>query len=65
MKRKHKHMNNHIHAHISMLEEHHVDAILENMTTHALLTALLTGEQLQEHEMIDLMHDHIQEIMTA
>lgn len=58
-------MHEHIHKHVAQLEEHHIDAILENMTTHALLTALLTGEQIQEHDMMELMNDHIQEIMTA
>lgn len=58
-------MHEHIHKHINGLEDHHVDAILDNLTTHALLTALLTGEQVCEHDMLDLMNDHIQEIVTA
>lgn len=58
-------MHEHIHKHIANLEDHHIDAIMQNMTTHALLTALLTGEQIQEHEMVELMNDHIQEIMST
>ncbi len=57
-------MHEHILAHIDSLEDHHIDAILDNMTTHALLTALLTWEQLSEHDALSLMHDHINEIVT-
>lgn len=57
-------MHEHIHKQIGELSNDHIDSILENMTTHALLTALLTGEELQEHDALDLMNDHIQEIVS-
>jgi|GEM_PF-5814811 len=58
-------MHEHIQTNIDQLNEHHIDAILENMTTHALLTALLTGKEVEEHHLMELMSDHIQELLNA
>ncbi len=50
---------------IDQLEDHHIHAIVNNMTTHALLTTLLTGDQVAEEDMLALMHDHINEIVSS
>ena len=57
-------MHEELQAHIEKLEDQDIRELMQNLTTHALLSALLTGHELEEHEMMELMHDHITEIIT-